>query len=146
LDPGHPVQRAIVDGIDRWSGRDTTTRIGVDGCGAPLVGMTLTELARMFQALAVAPSGSGQRRVVEAIQQHPEYTSGTNRDETRLIRGLPGLFAKGGAEGVLAAAFDDGRAMAVKIDDGSERSRSLITAVTLRRMGVEADVLDVFDK
>jgi L-asparaginase II len=145
LDPAHPVQQAIVAGVDRWSGRAPDNVIGVDGCGAPLVGMALTDLARMFGSLATAAPGSAPRRVVEVVQNHPEYTSGTTRDEARLIRGVPGIVAKAGAEGVIAAAFDDGRAIAVKLDDGTERARSLILAAALRRIGVDAEVLDSFN-
>lgn len=146
LDRGHPVQQAIRDGLDTWRGRAVDNIVGVDGCGAPLIGMTLIDVARMFGALAVEPAGSPGRTVVEAIQRHPEFTSGTTRDEARLIRGLPGLFAKGGAEGVIAAAFDDGRAVAVKIDDGSERARSLVLAAVLRMLGVDAEVLGTFSR
>lgn len=144
LDATHPVQQAIVAGVDRWSGRATDAVVGVDGCGAPLIGMTLTDLARMFRSLVIGAPDSPGRRVVDAIQRHPEYTSGTTRDEARLIRGVPGIVAKAGAEGVIAAAFDDGRAVAVKMDDGTERARSLILAAALRRIGVDAEVLDSF--
>ena len=67
---------------------------------------------------------------------------GTSRDVTRLIRGVPGLVAKDGAEGVYAAALPDGRAAAVKIADGGERPRAAVLATLLHRLGVEAGVLD----
>ena len=58
---------------------------------------------------------------------------------TRLMRGIPGLVAKDGAEGVYVAALPDGRAAAVKIADGSERARTAgAGAALLRRLGVEA--------
>lgn len=141
LDPAHPLQVAIHDTVGSLAGVPAT-HTGVDGCGAPLFAMSLTGLARMFRALALAPPGTPERRVVDAIQAHPEYTSGTTRDETRLIRGVPGLVAKGGAEAVIAVALDDGRAAAVKIDDGGARARMPVMAATLRRLGLEAPVLD----
>ena len=61
---------------------------------------------------------------------------------TRLVRGIPGLVAKDGAEGVYVAALPDGRAAAVKIADGSERARTAVLAALLHRLGVEAPVLD----
>jgi L-asparaginase II len=142
LDPDHPLQVAIRDTVGSLAGV-VVAHTGVDGCGAPLFAVPLTGLARMFRSLALAPMGTPDRRVVEAIQAHPEYTSGTTRDEARLIRGLPGLFAKGGAESVLAAAFDDGRAVAVKIDDGGNRARMPVLVAALRRLGADAPVLDV---
>ena len=61
---------------------------------------------------------------------------------TRLIRGVPGLVAKDGAEGVYAAGLADGRAVALKVADGGERPRVAVLATLLHRLGVEADVLD----
>ena len=81
-------------------------------------------------------------RVADAVRTHPEWVGGTGRDVTRLIRGVPGLVAKDGAEGVYAAALPDGRAAALKIADGSDRPRHPVLAALLHRLGVEADVLD----
>jgi L-asparaginase II len=136
----HPLQLAIHDTIEELAG-ERIDPPGVDGCGAPLFAMTLTGLARTFRALALAAPESAERRVVEAIQIHPHWTSGTFRDEARLIRSVPRLFAKAGAEGVYAAAFDDGRAVALKIADGSIRARPVVMAAALRRLGVEHPVL-----
>jgi L-asparaginase II len=61
------------------------------------------------------------------------------------MRGVPGLTAKDGAEGVQAMVLDrDGRrfGIAVKIADGSQRARPVVAAAVLRRLGVEAAVLE----
>ena len=50
------------------------------------------------------------------------------RDEAKLIRGIPGLFGKAGAEGVYAVALDDGHAVALKIADGQPRARPVVMA------------------
>ncbi|WP_129668409.1 asparaginase [Phytoactinopolyspora endophytica] len=141
LDPVHPLQQAIAETVGELAG-EPISHTGVDGCGAPLFALTLTGLARMFRAMALADTGSAERRVVQAIQRYPEYVSGTIRDEAKLIRAIPGLFGKGGAEAVYAVAFDDGRAVAVKIDDGGGRARPVVMAAALRGMGVDAPVLD----
>ena len=36
----------------------------------------------------------------------------------------------------------DGRAIALKIADGGQRARPVVMAAALRRLGIEADVLD----
>jgi L-asparaginase II len=136
----HPLQVAIHDTIEELAGEPVGPP-GVDGCGAPLFAMTLTGLARTFRALALGPPDSAERQIVEAIRAHPQWTSGTLRDEARLIRSVPNLFAKAGAEGVYAAALDDGRAVAVKIADGSPRARPVVMAAALRRLGVHYPVL-----
>lgn len=140
LDADHPLQRAISAELAALAG-EPVSRTGVDGCGAPLFAVTLTGLARSFRALALAPGGSSRRHVVDAIQHNPVWTSGTRRDEAQLIRGVPGLFGKGGAEGVYAVALDDGRAVALKIADGQPRARPVVMAAVLRRLGFDAPML-----
>ena len=54
--------------------------VAVDGCGAPLLSTSLVGLARAFRRLALATDGA-ERRVAEAIRAHPEWVSGTRRDE-----------------------------------------------------------------
>jgi L-asparaginase II len=141
LVPEHPLQLAIHDTVEELTG-ERIDPPGIDGCGAPLFAMTLTGLARTYRALALGTPQSAERRVVEAIQRYPHWASGTFRDEARLIRSVPGLFAKAGAEGVYAAALDDGRAVALKIADGSTRARPVVMAAALRLLGVENPILD----
>jgi L-asparaginase II len=59
-----------------------------------------------------------------------------------LMRAVPGLFAKDGAEGVFAAAFPDGRALAVKVADGNQRAVPAVTLAALAAMGIDERVLD----
>ena len=77
-----------------------------------------------------------------AVRAHPEYLGGTRRDVTALIRAVPGLIAKDGAEAVYAAALDDGRAVALKIADGGQRARPVVMAEALRVAGVPASDLE----
>jgi L-asparaginase II len=141
LDLDHPLQRAISETVADLAG-EPVTAIGVDGCGAPAHALTPLGLAVAFARVAAASADSPEGRVADAIRSHPEWVGGTGRDVTRLIRGVPGLVAKDGAEGVYAAALPDGRAAAVKIADGGERPRTAVLATLLHRLGVEADVLD----
>jgi L-asparaginase II len=69
------------------------------------------------------------------MRAYPEWASGTIRDERLLMDAVPGLLIKGGAEGVDAFALADGRAGAVKIDDGAHRGRTPVTVATLRLLG-----------
>jgi L-asparaginase II len=71
------------------------------------------------------------------MRAHPRWTSGTDRDERRLMEAVPGLLIKSGAEGVDAFALADGRAGAIKIDDGAARARTPVTVATLRTLGAE---------
>jgi len=137
LDPGHPLQQAIRLTIEDLAGLKSTAT-GVDGCGAPLFALTLAGLARAFRTLVLAGPGTPERRVADAMRAYPEWTSGTNRDERRLMDAVPGLLLKAGAEGVDAFALADSRgaqAGAVKIDDGAQRARTPVTVATLRLLG-----------
>ena len=135
LDPRHPLQQAVRSTVEELAGQQVAAT-GVDGCGAPLFALTLAGLARAFRALVLAAPGTPERRVADAMRAHPEWTSGTSRDERRLMDAVPGLLVKGGAEGVDAFALSDGRAGAVKIDDGAHRGRTPVTVAALRLLGV----------
>ena len=139
-DPDHPTQLAILRGLDDLASEQAGL-LAVDGCGAPLYALSLYGLARSFGRLAAAADGP-ERRVAEAIRQHPEYVSGTVRDELALLRALPGLVAKAGAEAVYAVGLPDGRGVAVKISDGNPRARPVLMAAVLQRLGLEHPVLD----
>jgi L-asparaginase II len=135
LDPAHPLQRQVVENVARLC-REEPAAVGIDGCGAPLFAVSLTALARGFGAAAVAAADSAERRVTDAMRAFPEMVGGTGRDDTRLMRALPGLLAKGGAEGVHCAALPDGRCVALKITDGGDRARMPVLVEALRAMGV----------
>jgi len=134
LSPDHPLQRATKRMVEELAGQPVAA-VGVDGCGAPLFALTLRGLASAFRALVRAAPGTPQRRVADAIRAYPAWTSGTDRDERRLMDAVPGLLLKSGAEGVDAFALADGRAGALKIDDGHSRARTPVTAATLGRLG-----------
>jgi L-asparaginase II len=137
-DPDHPLQREIKAALGRLAG-EAVAATGVDGCGAPLFALSLTGLARAFGALVLADPHSAERSVADAVRAHPAWTSGTNRSERALHEAVPGLLVKSGAEGVQAFALADGRAGAVKIEDGTPRAIPAITVALLRILGADRD-------
>ena len=137
LELDHPVQQQALATVQELSGEEVAA-IGTDGCGAPLMAVSLTGLARAFRAIVLADPGTPERRVADAMRAHPEYVAGTRRIDTWLMRGIPGAMSKMGAEAVQAVALDDGRALAFKIEDGGYRAVGPVLAAALRRMGVTA--------
>lgn len=133
-EPDHPLQQAIAATFAELTGEPVDT-VAVDGCGAPLLSTSLTGLARAFRTLSLASSGPEQQ-VAEAIRRHPEWVSGTRRDERDLLVAVPGSIGKAGAESCYAVALPDGRAVASKTDDGAPRVRPVTMAAALERMGV----------
>jgi len=141
LEPGHPLQRAIAATLAERAG-EPVAATAVDGCGAPLFSVSLAGLARAFASLTTARDGTPARRVADAMRAHPFLVAGTDREDTRLMTAVPGLVCKAGAEGVHAAALPDGRAVAVKIDDGATRARLPVMVAALRALGVDPPGLD----
>lgn len=140
-EPGHPLQLVLRAKVEELAGEQVCAT-GVDGCGAPLFALTLLGLARAFRAMALAGPGSSACAVALAMRAHPAYVGGTGRDVTALMEAVPGLLAKDGAEGVYAAALPDGRAVALKIEDGAGRARPPVLVAALRRLGVAGPALD----
>jgi L-asparaginase II len=137
LEPEHPLQRRIRDTVQDLSG-EPVAAVGVDGCGAPLFALSLAGLARAYRGMVQAAPGSAGRRVADAMRASPDWTAGTRRPESALMRAVPGLLAKAGAEGVLAFALADGWACAIKIEDGAARALPALAVALLGRL--RADV------
>lgn len=129
-EPSHPLQQALLATIEEYAG-ESVAAVGVDGCGAPVAAISLTALATGFLRAST-------HEVAEAIRANPEMVSGTNADDAKLMRAVPGLVCKGGAEGVWAAAIPGVGAVALKIDDGAQRARGPVMLSALRRLGIEA--------
>ena len=129
----HPLQQAIAATFARVTG-EPVAHVAVDGCGAPLLGTSLTGLARAFSAIATG-TGAGAL-IAAAIRQNPTFVSGTTRDEATLLRAVPGAIGKAGAESCYAVALPDGRAFATKTDDGAARARPVVMAALLESLGV----------
>ncbi|WP_405458706.1 asparaginase [Streptomyces sp. NBC_00101] len=140
LDPAHPLQRLVHRVIEEAAGEPVAS-VGTDGCGAPLMAIGLTGLARAFRSFVLAEPGTAERRVADAMRAHPEYVAGTRRPDTWLMRELPGTLSKMGAEAVQALALADGRALAFKIEDGSTRALGPVLARALELLGVDAPVV-----
>ena len=133
--PDHPLQKQLRTVVEELAGQPAAA-VGVDGCGAPVFAMSLRALAEAFLRVA-------ETEVADAMRAFPVLVGGAGpeREDTRLMRGVPGLVAKGGAEGVLAIAVPEVGAVALKIDDGAKRPIGPVAVVALRRLGVDAPVL-----
>jgi len=139
----HPLQQAVLATLEELA-REHVPVTGVDGCGAPVFGLTLTGLARSLSTCAQAEPVSAQGRVVAAMRAHPVMVGGSRRDVSLLMAGVRGLAVKDGAEGVFVAALPDGHAVAVKVLDGGERARIVVLVDLLERLGVQEPILESF--
>lgn len=136
LDPASPVQQTISAEIERLT-EATTGIVTMDSCGTPLLGMPLSGLARAFGRLTTAAPGTAERHVAEAMRRHPELVGGKGHQNSEVMRLLPGVIAKGGAEGVIGMAMPDGHAVAVKVIDGSPRATTALALTMLEKCGLD---------
>jgi L-asparaginase II len=133
LDAQHPLQMHIREVVERLTG-ERVAATAVDGCGAPVFAVSLTGLARAVQRIATSSERSpfalhrSAGALVSAVKADPWTIDGPGRPDTIVIERL-GVFAKGGAEGVMVMAAPDGTSLALKVLDGSGRAA---TAVALR--------------
>ncbi len=136
LDPEHPLQQRITATITELAG-EAPSHIGVDGCGAPAHVMSVLGLARAFRSIATGAAGEAGRAVHDAVRSYPAMVAGEGDTLTTMLRHVPGLLAKDGADGVFAAALPDGRAIALKIADGAGRARPSVAVAAMERLGID---------
>ncbi|MFK0401482.1 asparaginase [Microbacterium sp. NPDC090225] len=143
LDENHPLQAHIREVIERLTG-EKISHTSIDGCGAPVYAMTLTGLARAIHRIGTASDRSpfALHRVagslVRAVREHPWTIEGPGRPDTIAIEKL-GVFAKGGAEGVMVMVAPNGTTVALKMLDGGARASTIVAATLLARAGALAD-------
>lgn len=136
LHPEHPLQVAITNTITAITGA-APVAIGTDGCGAPAHVIPLLHLARAMRALAVGDAGGEGQQVFHAMEQFPHMVAGDDRHVTAIASAIPGLAAKDGADSVYVAAMEDGRAVALKLSDGSGRALPTVLLAALQRLGID---------
>jgi L-asparaginase II len=132
-DANHPLQVAIANEIEKLTGK-SINRTSVDGCGAPLFSMSTRSIAVVRFI-----------RVINACLKHPEMILAEGAFDTRMMRAVPGLLVKGGAESVMLASLADGSAIAWKISDGANRANGPMMKAALAKLGItiEGEFVDV---
>lgn len=151
LEPSHPLQAHIRDVIARLTG-EKMAHTAIDGCGAPVYALSLTGLARAIHRIGTASERSpfALHRVagslVKAVRENPWTIDGPGRPDTIAIERL-GVFAKGGAEGVMVMVAPNGTTVALKMLDGGARASTIVAATLLARAGglSDADVTGLAD-
>ncbi len=136
----HPVQRRMRETFALWAEvAPETLSEGVDGCGIPTFGASLSVVAGAFARLASAAqtAGTAAHRVVSAMTRHPEYVAGTGRACTDVMRAARGrVLVKIGAEGVYGAGWPEaGLGLALKVEDGAMRAAPPALVAVLRALG-----------
>jgi L-asparaginase II len=95
--PENPVQKLIADAVSQFSGVAVTDMaVGVDGCAAPVFGMTVKAMALAYARLVSPPESFDKKtrdaceRIVRVMSTYPELIGGTaDRLDTELMRAAP---------------------------------------------------------
>jgi L-asparaginase II len=139
--PEHELQRLLLAEVAGAAEVDVEAiATGTDGCGVVSFALPLGRIARAFCRILELDGGE---RVVAAMQAHPQFIRGPGAPDTVLMQTLPGWIAKGGAEGLMCAASRDGLAVALKVEDGSQRAVRPALAGFLGRLGHDLPQLGV---
>src|SRR5215213_11837311 len=95
--PENPVQKAIADVVSQFSGVPVTDMaVGVDGCTAPVFGITVKAMALAYARLVSPPADFEKKtrdaceRIARVMGVYPELIGGTSeRLDTELMRAAP---------------------------------------------------------
>ena len=142
LRPDHPVQaQHVTKATEAACEIDLSYQTPVvDGCGIPIWGMPLENLAQGWATLAT--TGEGQR-LYSAMQAEPFMVAGSGRMCTRIMEASTGLAVKTGAEGVFCGVHvESGLAWALKARDGATRASEAAVLWLIRDLGFAVDVDD----
>jgi L-asparaginase II len=143
----HPVQQRILGVLEQICGlRLGDAPRGIDGCGIPVIGIPLGNMAMAMARLAdpgdLPPArAAAATRILAAMTAEPFMIGGTDRFCTSVMRVTGSKIAlKGGAEGVYTAALPTlGLGVALKVDDGAGRAAEVAMGAVLRHLGLLAD-------
>ena len=134
LDVNHPLQIAIAKEITELTGQPIN-RVSTDGCGAPLFSMSTRSIAVAARNMRINHDPVFTE-LINACLKHPEMILAEGAFDTRMMRAVPGLFVKGGAENVMLASLPDGSAIAWKISDGASRANGPMMKAALAKFGI----------
>ncbi|MDP5273337.1 asparaginase [Chengkuizengella axinellae] len=140
----HPVQQIMLETIKEMTGAKTSEiNIAKDGCGVPVFGITVHQLATAFAKLG-SPTSLAERKkqacekIVHAVSLQPFYIAGTERFDTHLIQATKGrILGKMGNEGVFALTIpSEDLGIAIKVSDGAERASYPSAVEILSQLGL----------
>jgi L-asparaginase II len=138
----HPVQQRIEAVMGALCDVELNKApCGIDGCSVPTWGIPLQSLASGFARFGTGRGLDEKRRqsaqrIISAVRAHPFMVAGTGRFCTNLMKAVPRVFVKTGAEGVFCAVVPHaGLGFALKCEDGATRAAEVLMAHLLVEHG-----------
>lgn len=126
LSPEHPLQLEIKKYVSMfYETPENELHVGVDGCSAPIFGMSIYKQAIAYKNLIANNFGDSKideacAKIVNAVTTYPELVAGTQRYCTDLMKVTNGrIIGKTGADGIYCLSIPEKKwGIAIKIDDG----------------------------
>jgi len=129
----HPVQQMILDIISKMTSYPKEKiYLGIDGCGVPVFGLPIKNMALAYTRIAnwellSLDYQKATKRIYASMIKYPDIIGGTNRFDTDLMKVTNGkLLAKSGADGVFCIGIRNGNGITVKMENGNMKYLSLV--------------------
>lgn len=143
IDTDHPIQQIMIDTICGVAEiKKENLGIAIDGCGVPVFGLPIINMAIAYSKLSKPYSNTTARdiafeKIANAMISEPFYVAGTRRLDTIIMEETNGrILAKLGAESVYCmTVIDKGIGIALKTEDGGYRALDAIAPVLLYKHG-----------
>lgn len=155
IDRDHPLQQLMIEIVSDYTdiAREDVW-LGIDGCGVPVFGLPLKNMALAFARLSQPESFKDKyfkaaNVITDAMYTNPELVGGTDRFCTDLMQATKGkLIGKAGAEAVYCVGIrGQGIGIAVKIEDGNKRGIAAVVMKVLKELGfITEEELEQLDK
>jgi L-asparaginase II len=145
-----PAQQEILSHISMISAYPRESiKIGTDGCGVPVFGMPMKNLAKAYMTMACPDiiedklTKNAVVKLTKLMNKNHEMVSGTNLICSLLLMD-DNIVAKGGAKGVYCFGLKEERlGFSIKIIDGSEEEWPLIVSSILEQINYKnKDTID----
>lgn len=142
-EPASGIQSELRNIISRFAGvEESEISMGTDGCGVPVYGIALRNMAVAYANLCNEGFMEGrylkaQNYVVSSMTMYPEMIGGDGRLDTELMKNFGSrVVGKFGDEGVYCAGLiGKGVGIALKIEDGGNRAVGPAILETLVQIG-----------
>ena len=150
IDKDHPIQKMMLDIVAEMTEMNKEDiDIAIDGCGVPVFGLPIYNMALAYTKLDVSDSENTDDRrretllnITRAMTGSPYYVAGTGRLDTILMEETDGrILAKLGAESVYCMTIlGKDLGIAMKTEDGSYRALdAVVPDLLLKHECIDAD-------
>ncbi|MBI1859080.1 MAG: asparaginase [Candidatus Melainabacteria bacterium] len=132
INPKHKLQQEIISYIKHLSGTKKIN-LATDGCSAPTFNMKIIDIAKLFTNFNTAEDPAF-KKIIKAMTTYPFLSGGKGYIDTAIMKASRGkILAKVGAAGLIIA-ISNGKALVVKVADGSQHIRTLVTISLLKKL------------